>query len=236
MPRSANRTGGGRFRVTDYAAIPVGAEIEVRPEHLRGLNVTKTKEIADETQKAHRRGRIKNIIKWWMTKYPDYFEVKTCILAAEEKIDPMKFFHTCDRDIIYSGLRVDMVLAYVAGTKQKDGDTIYTHSHMREVHDAILFGARTVKHVLSTSYYSEMKSFLNSFKKECGDACSRGNVDAKSSDPISFSLYRLILTWAIEKGNIFVWFGQSYSETLWPGQYQSTCWDYTILRFLKIFM
>ena len=204
MPRRANRTGGGRLRVTDDAAIPVGAEVEVRPEHLRALNVTKTKENADETRKAHRR-RIKNIIKWWMTEYPDYFEVGTRILSAEEKTDPMKFFHTCDRDIIYSGLRVDMVLAYMAGTKQKDGDTIYTHSHMRKVHDAILFGARTVKQVLSTSYYSEMDSFLNSFKKECADGRSRGNVDAKSSDPISFSLYRLILTWAIEKGNIFVW-------------------------------
>jgi hypothetical protein len=76
---------------------------------------------------------------------------------------------------------------------------------MRKLHDAILFGAQAVKQVLSTSYYSEMDSFLNSYKKECADARSRGNVDAKSSDPISFSLYRLILTWAIEKGNIFVW-------------------------------
>ena len=204
MPRRANRSGGGRVRVTDDTAIPVGTEVQVRPEHLRALNVTKTKENADETRKTHRR-RIKNLINWWMTEYPDYYEVGTRILSAEEKADPMKFFHTCDRDIIYSGLRVDMVLAYMAGTKQKDGDTIYTHSHMRKVHDAILFGARTVKEVLSTSYYSEMDSFLTSFKKECADARSRGNVDAKSADPISFSLYRLILTWAIEKGNIFVW-------------------------------
>jgi hypothetical protein len=76
---------------------------------------------------------------------------------------------------------------------------------MRKVHDAILFGARTVKEVLSTSYYSEMDSFLTSFQKECAVAASQGNVDAKSADPISFSLFRLILTWAIEKGNIYVW-------------------------------
>ena len=76
---------------------------------------------------------------------------------------------------------------------------------MRKVHDAILFGARTVKEVLSTSYYSEMDSFLTSFWKECANAASQGNVDAKSADPISFSLFRLILTWAIEKGNIYVW-------------------------------
>jgi len=98
MPRRGNRTAGGRVRVTDDTAIPVGAEVEVRPEHLTALNVTKTKENADETRKTHRR-RIKNLIKWWMTEYPDYFEVGTRILSAEEKADPMKFFHTCDRDI-----------------------------------------------------------------------------------------------------------------------------------------
>ena len=90
-------------------------------------------------------------MRWWMTEYPDYFEVGTPVLSTEEKADPIKFFHTCDRDIIYLGLQVDMVLAYMAGTKQKDGDTIYTHSHMHKVHDTILFGARTVKQVLSTS-------------------------------------------------------------------------------------
>jgi len=53
MPRQrANRTGGGRLRVTDDTAITVGAEVEVRPEHLRALNVTKTKENAEETRKS----------------------------------------------------------------------------------------------------------------------------------------------------------------------------------------
>jgi hypothetical protein len=50
-----------------------------------------------------------------------------------------------------------------------------------------------------------MDSFLNSFKKECAAARSQGNVDAKSSDPNSFLLFQLILTWEVEKGNIFVW-------------------------------
>jgi hypothetical protein len=76
---------------------------------------------------------------------------------------------------------------------------------MRKIHDAILFGAKTVKQILSSTYYSEMDSFLNSFKKETADARSHGNTDEKSADPISFSLFRMILTWAIERGNVFVW-------------------------------
>jgi hypothetical protein len=76
---------------------------------------------------------------------------------------------------------------------------------MRKIHDAVLFGARTVKQVLSSSYYSEIDSFLALFKKETADARSHGNVDEKKADPISFSLFRMILVWVIERANIFVW-------------------------------
>ena len=207
MPR-ANRTGGGRIRVTDDTAVVLGADIEVRAEHLSAVNATKTKESSDETRKGHRR-RLKKMIEWWMTEYRDYYDVGTRALSPQEMSDPMKFFHTCDRDILYDGLRVDMVTAYMAATKKKDADgpseKMYSFTHIRKIHDAILFGARTVKATLSTSYYSEMDSFLASIRKEIADARSRGNVDEKSADPISFSLFRLILTWAIERGNIFVW-------------------------------
>jgi hypothetical protein len=119
----------------------------------------------------------------------------------------MNYYHTCDRDIIYEGLRVDMVLAYMAANKKKNSedDKIYSFTHMRKMHDAILFGARTIKKTLSSSYYTEMDSFLSSFKKETADAKSKGNVDEKSADPISYSLFRLILTWAVDQGNIFLW-------------------------------
>jgi hypothetical protein len=108
-----------------------------------------------------------------------------------------------------------MVLAYMAATKKKDteqvnqaptSNKIYSFTHMQKIHDAILFGARTAKKILSTSYCAEMDSFLVSFKKEAADARSQGNVDEeKSADPITFSLFRMILNWAVEQGNLFVW-------------------------------
>ena len=76
---------------------------------------------------------------------------------------------------------------------------------MRKTHDAVLFGASTVKQILSSQYYVERDSFLWSFKKEAADARSRGNVEEKSADPISFTLYRMILEWAIAEGNVLVW-------------------------------
>ena len=74
MPR--NRGGGGRFRVTDDTAVTIGADVQVRAEHVMALNTTKKRENSDETRKGHRR-RLKKRILWWMAEYPEYFEVGT---------------------------------------------------------------------------------------------------------------------------------------------------------------
>ena len=176
-----------------------------------------------------------------MTEYPDYFETGTHILSAEEKADPMKFFHICDHDIVCKGLRVAMVLSYMAATKKKavhgEGQKVYSYIvHMRKINDAVLFGAITVKQILSSSYYYEMDSYLTSFKKETADARSHGNVDEKCADPISFSLFCLILTWAIERGNILCGCGPFCNGTSWQDPYQSTLWLYTIFPYLKIIL
>ena len=76
---------------------------------------------------------------------------------------------------------------------------------MRKWYVAILFGARTVNIELSWEYTNGMNNFIGSYKKEHAEASNNGKVDEKSADPISYSLFRLILKWAIETGNIFVW-------------------------------
>ena len=206
MPRTGPNQQGGRICLADDSFDNLAPEVQVRAEHIHAVNATKTKESADETHKSHRRC-FKILINWWMDQYPDYFEAGTQVLSQEERSDPMTFYHTCDRDIIYEGLRVDMVTAFMAANKTKPGtQKLFSFTHMQKIHDAVLFYARTVKQVLSSShYYVETESFLWSFKK-AADARSRGNVDEKSADPISFSLFRLlILKWSLEEGNKFVW-------------------------------
>jgi hypothetical protein len=53
----------------DDTVICIGVDVEVRPEHLRAMNPTRTKENADKTLKGHHR-RIKKLVEWWMTEYP----------------------------------------------------------------------------------------------------------------------------------------------------------------------
>ena len=58
--------------------------------------------------------RLNKIIAWWRMEYPDYFEVGTKVLSQQDRDDAILYYHKCDRDIVYKGLRVDMVLlAYI---------------------------------------------------------------------------------------------------------------------------
>ena len=86
---------GGRIRVTDDSFDTVGANVQVRDEHTSALNATKQQENARKTRNEHQ-NRLKCLINWWRSDYPDYFEVGTKVLSQEEMNNPMLFFHTCD--------------------------------------------------------------------------------------------------------------------------------------------
>ena len=111
------------------------------------------------------------------------------------------------RDIIYAGLNVKLVIAYLAETKYKaDNVTLKSDTDRRKYHDAILFGAKCQSVALSTEYHLHMKEFLDNYKKEYKKAKSDGNVEENAADAIPFTLYRKILQWSLsEKEGIFVW-------------------------------
>ena len=99
MASTTNHNRGGRIRITDDSVVTIGTNVEVRAEHVNAVNATRIKESSDETRKGHRR-HLKKLMQWWMIEYPDYFEIGTRVLSEEERNDPMKFYHTCDRDIV----------------------------------------------------------------------------------------------------------------------------------------
>lgn len=56
---------------------------------------------------------------------------------------------------MYNRLYIDMGLAFMAGNIRKDNDkSSHTHAHGQKIHNPILFGAQTVKKVLSFNYQS----------------------------------------------------------------------------------
>ncbi len=58
---------------------------------------------------------------------------------------------------------------------------------------------------LPSNYYMKMEGFILSYRKEHKQVQKEGCTDEQEADPITSTLFRLICTWAIEEGNIFVW-------------------------------
>ena len=62
------------------------------------------------------------------------------------------------------------------------------------------------------SFYDDLDRCLQSYKKETAKAKKEGKLVEQHSDPIPFSLYKIICDWAQEKSNNFVHF---WTATQW---------------------
>lgn len=196
-------------RNTDDVSEVIHADIAITAEHAEEINATTKKEMDDKTRREYR-NRIRHIYRWWMTHYPAYFENGTRLLSEEDKRDQVKFHHTNDRVIIYTGLNVSLVMAFLSDKKKKsvkpDGTVILSsNSDSKKYNDAIKWGAKRAGQALPSSYYTQIEAFILSYKKEHQQAQKEGRTDEQEADPISSTLFRMICLWATEEGNIFVW-------------------------------
>ena len=65
----------------------VGADLQVRTEHSSAVNETKKGESGTKTQNGNC-NRLKKMIAWWRTEYPNYFEAGTKVLSQEGAMTP----------------------------------------------------------------------------------------------------------------------------------------------------
>ena len=94
---------------------------------------------------------------------------------------------------------------FISSKKVKSDGKHYSYDHMRKYHDAILYCSILAKVPLPGGYKQEMKSYLDTLKKEKTNSPSAGNMSEQDADPINFSLMEWICKWAVESGLIMVW-------------------------------
>ena len=242
MPRHGRaRGGGGRIRVhertVDDESELIGGAIELSAEHRNDIVETEQMEMADKTRREYR-NRIKRIYTWLMKSkdYTAYFEQGTRIVTPAEKEDPVKFHHTNDRDLKYTGLNVSVIKAFLSEAKKKkvddDGNivTLSSISDVKKYDDAIKWGSRVAGEPLPSSYYREIDGFIQAYKKEFKVAQKDGKTDTQEADPITITLFRLICQWAVEEGNIYVWV---FSLAMWNLMSRSISVDQLSLHNIK---
>ena len=98
-----------------------------------------------------------------------------------------------------------MVKAFLTVKKSKQNGKTSSFVQIRKYNDAILYGAKSIGQKLPLSYYSEMDKFLAAYTKEVVTAKEDGILDETEADPIPLALFWLILEWALENSNIFLW-------------------------------
>ncbi len=162
--------------------------IAIDAEHAEALQHTQAKEMEDKTWKEHRR-RIRHLYTWWQGKHVDYFDNGIHSHSGDEKKNPVLYHFTNDWDIIYKGLNVNLVLAFLVMKKTKARGKMSSVSDITKYNDAIKFGAGVAKQCLPTEYYERMDKFMAAYKKEHIGAKKDGNVGEREADPINAPAY-----------------------------------------------
>ena len=193
MPRGGS---SGRIRpherdTNDDAPI-LGADVPVSAVHKESVRSTELKQ-KEEGMRRNYRNRIKDVYSFFKEKYPLYYAVGVREVTDQELADPDKFYWKNKHDLIYEGLNVQMVKAFLAEKKVKPNGKMSSHVHCRKYHDAILYGAQEAGESLPRLYYEEIEKYLSSFLKETVQAKKEGNLDEQEADPITWALFKCIL-------------------------------------------
>ena len=207
MVLRGNRARSGRIHIHDRETNDVqilGDELMVNEVHQEQVRTTEKEEI-NGTLRREYRNRIRHIYEFLQRTYPGYYEVGVRAITDEEKEDQDLFWHKNEFDLVYSGLNIKFIKAFLAHSKKKANGKMCSNSNLRKYKDAILWGSGQAKCPLPSLFYDEMDRFLKSFKKETKKAAKDGLLDEHEADPISWKLFQLILKWAIEEGQILVW-------------------------------
>jgi hypothetical protein len=179
----------------------IGANIAIVEEHQQGVAETIDHQRRVRTTNNYR-NRVKHINEFMAISYPEYC---TCGGVRDLSDEELSHHHKNTKDLVYTGLNVSIILAFLAAKKNKADGMLQSFTNMRKYHDAILYGAEQANQQLPRDYYVQMDKWMASYRKEAAKAKAEGRLEEQEADPVSFSLFRLWMQWAIDAKNPFVW-------------------------------
>jgi hypothetical protein len=135
------------------------------------------------------RNCIKHLYEFWIEKCPEYVALGTVELTEEQKQDRRSCHYKNTHDLVYEGMNIEYVKAFLGQTKKKESGKTCSFVNIRKYHDAILFGAEKAGVALAPSYQLEMKKSLASFKKGKKQAKVMGDLNEENAQPIPWALF-----------------------------------------------
>ena len=110
------------------------------------------------------------------------------------------------QDIIYTGLNVTLFLKFLIFKKDLGDGKVMSFNDIRKYKDAIIWGCKIAKEPLPENFYREIDDYLHGYKKLTVQKKKDGKLSEEEADPITHTLFKLLLNWAIASNNIFAWF------------------------------
>jgi hypothetical protein len=153
----------GRIRpyerdVDDSTAI-LGASISVQDVHSQEVRNTEQRGLNLKTKRNYRNQK-REIYTFFKSHYPDYYTVGVPQLSKEERTNLDSFYWKNLHDLIYTGINVSMVKAFMAHKKVKANGNTSSHVQLRKYNDDLLWGSQEVKQLLPRGYHEEVEKFL----------------------------------------------------------------------------
>ena len=138
---------GGRIRphkrdTGDDNVEILGANIAVPAEHTASVKATERKDLNEKKRRDYR-NRIKHIYEWLKIEYPEYYNVGVIELSEAQLANEDMFWWKNKFDLIYQGMNVGMVKAFLAFKKRKANGKCSSHVQLKKDNHAILWGAKT---------------------------------------------------------------------------------------------
>ena len=158
---SGRRRQAGRIRTCDRDTNDIvellGNDVSIDDAHQVMVRSTEKLEINQKLQNEYR-NRISHIYKFLETHYPDYYAVGVQFLTDADKDNLDQHWNKNDHDLIYQGLNVKFIKAFMAHAKKKKKNVVRTPIF---VSTRMLFCGDPSKHLLLCHHHFMMnwKSF-----------------------------------------------------------------------------
>jgi hypothetical protein len=137
------RQRGGRIwpfeRETDDSVAILGANLKIQAGHSQGVRNTEQRGLVVRTKRNYR-NQTKEMYVFFSLNYKDYYNVGVRKLSEDDLASLDLFHYKNTHDLIYTGINVQMVKAFLAHKKQKANGNTSSHIQLREYHDVFLWG------------------------------------------------------------------------------------------------
>ena len=232
-----NNRGGGRIHpssLTTNDAVAVTATA-LLPEHAAAIQGTMDLGKSEHVRTNYYRSRNREFMSFIHEEYPERYEELTVTLSAEDKNDRSNYYHAKDeRDLVYEGLDHEIFLAFLSTKKtitRVDGQHhLASYPHIFKFYCAMKWGSSVVNRHLSQNFYGKVDEFMKSYQKEYASGKTSGITKESAADPVNSSLFKLLMTWAVMSGNVFVW---CFALMMWHLMARSINIDSICLHNLK---